>query len=168
MRYSIIILLLLVIGCRSPEKIAARKAARDALAREKAMVQLQKVREALPCVPIQPLKLGITQYLPGEMIPCSGKDSAKCPDQKLRVDTLLVLDMAALKAVRDSLDQANYLHNKLLDKYTAEADLNDKLQAELKEAEEDKNAWKQRAWYTWVCMALFIGGGIISKIKGFI
>ncbi|WP_343692754.1 hypothetical protein [Chitinophaga sp.] len=169
MRYSIFILFfLLVIGCRSPENIAARKAAKDAAARQKEMVQLQKVREALPCVPVQPLKQGITQYLPGEKIPCNGRDSVKCPDQKVRVDTLQVEDQAALKAVRDSLAEANLKCDKLLDKYTEEAAKNDKLQANLKDVTFDKNAWKKRAWLTWVGISLVVGGGIFSKIKGFI
>ncbi len=158
----------LLFGCRSPEKIAARKAAKESAARQKEMVQLQKVREALPCVPVQPLRLGITQYLPGEKIPCNGKDSATCPDQKFRVDTMPVLDMAALKAVRDSLAEANLKCDKLLDRYTDEAAKNDKLQAELKGEKSDKDAWKKRAWLTWIGISLVVGGGIFSKIKGLI
>lgn len=163
------ILFLLFIGaCRSPEKIAARKAAKESEARQKEMVQLQKVREALPCVPVQPLRHGITQYLPGEVIPCNGQDSTKCPDQQYRVDTLPVLDMVALKAVRDSLAEANTRCNNMLDRYTEETGRNDKLQTELKEAEGEKSKWEKRAWCTWLGIGLVIGGGIFSKIKGLI
>lgn len=159
---------MLVIGCRSPEKIAARKAAKEAAARQKEMAQLQKVREALPCVPVQPLKQGITQYLPGEKIPCNGRDSVKCPDQKVRVDTLQVEDQAVLKSVRDSLDQMEYMWDQMREQYTDEAKRNDKLQLELKEAKDDKGAWQKRALYTWAGLGLLTAGAIFSKIKGII
>jgi len=159
---------LIVGACRFPEKTAARKAAKEAEARQKEMVLLQKVREALPCVPVQPLRLGITQYLPGEKVPCNGKDSAKCPGQKVRIDTLPVLDRAALKAIRDSLADANIKCDKLLDLCTSEAKKNERLQVALNTSDSEKADWKKRALLTWIGIGLVVGGGIFSKIKGFI
>lgn len=170
---KILLLTLFLFSCKSQEKIAARKAAKEEAARQEHMKLLQEVRDKLPCVPVTIIK-GVTTYLPGEVIPCPPVDSAgntgsvQCPDQEVRVDTLKVADESALWAVRDSLEASDYRWIQLLNEYNKEAANADKVEAELKEEKKDRNWWRSRAIATWSILGLLAGGAIFSKIKGII
>lgn len=101
----LLFLTLFLSGCRSEAEIAKSEAIKAERARQKEKVQLQKVREQLPCIPLKIIQ-GQTVYLPGDSVPCT---AGKCPPMGIRVDTLKILDEAAIKAVRDSLEQAIYI-----------------------------------------------------------
>ncbi|WP_343702683.1 hypothetical protein [Chitinophaga sp.] len=138
----------LLTACRTPAQIVADKARaqviKDSIAREARMQTLQQVRKELPCHPIK-LVQGITRYLPGDSIPCP--DNGKCPPKQVRVDTVYYEDMAALKAVRDSLDKALYIQG-LKDAHILS--LQASYDKQLKRAEEQEakaDAWFRRFWW---------------------
>lgn len=149
MKYLIILITVLAFAaCRTPAQIAADKARaqviKDSLAREARMQTLHQVRKELPCHPIK-LVQGITRYLPGDSIPCP--DNGKCAPQQVRVDTAYYEDMAALQAVRDSLDKALYIQG-LKDAHILS--LQAAYDKQLKRAEEQEakaDAWFRRFWW---------------------
>lgn len=135
------ILLMMYAAACSIENSAARKARKADEARQKEMVQLQRVRVELPCDPVKIIE-GKTVYIPGDSIPypvyVNGKEVikyAQCPPSKVRVDTFVKIDQAALKAVRDSADHWAYLFGVATDSY---ADLS-KDNKDLKDAVSRKN-----------------------------
>jgi hypothetical protein len=117
MKYVIIGIFILISGCKPVQQLAqeraARKAAQEEAARQEHLRVLAETRAALPCVPVGGIIKGITQYLPGEKIPCpdngTGKrDSVKCPATEFRVDTAKILDMVGVQQYKDSLKSYRY------------------------------------------------------------
>lgn len=137
-------------GCRTVAEIAKADAIKAARARQKEMVALEKVRKELPCIPLKIIQ-GQTVYLPGDSIPCT---SGKCPPVGVRVDTLPVLDEAALKAVRDSLEQVLYITG-LKDAHILQLQANYNYQLKRSDDQAAKAAyWRKR---------FLIGVGLLSS-----
>ncbi|ASZ14502.1 hypothetical protein KTO58_01295 [Chitinophaga pendula] len=151
------------VACKSPQRIARKQEK----ARQKEMVQLEKVRQQLPCVPVA-YKVGVTHYIPGDtirIIDSSGKTITKvCPPSARRVDTLRILDEAALKSVRDSLASAEYLNG--LKEAEIKALLLDREKAQQKviKAENGRDKWRNIAIPT-LCL---LGVALVLKFKSII
>lgn len=161
----IIITTSLLSGCASPEKIAARKAQKEENARQGEMSLLAKVREKFPCDTGKVLQ-GRTVYLTGDSIPypviVQGKEVIRyvqCPPSKFRVDTLPIIDRAALQASRDSTLSALFTAHQLEDGIL---DLN-KENASLREDNEGLKSFK--GWMIGILISLSIGVIAIVIIK---
>lgn len=106
----ILLIAISAFACKSPARIAQKQEQ----GRQRELVQLQKVREQLPCIPVA-YKVGLTTYLPRDTIRIAdslGKIIKNvCPPSFLRVDTLRLLDYGGLKAVRDSLASSEYYNS---------------------------------------------------------
>lgn len=172
--WAVVAVAMFLFGCKTPEQLATERARRQARAdsatRAQRMVVLEQTRKALPCIPLKIIE-GRTVYLPGDSIPCP--PDGKCPPAGVRVDTLEVLDMAAVQAVRDSLDQSVYLHG-LKDEHILS--LQAAVTTHVKRADKADSAakyWRGRFWWLTGGITAILGlwlafSGKFSFISGII
>lgn len=127
-------------GCGSTKDFAAEQ---DRL-RAQRMEQLQEVRKQLPCVP-DTVRQGVVQYLPEDTL--YQADTMIITRNTLRVDTMRVLDEAALAALRDSLAQAQYVLGLKDDHILALQRNYVETQDDYKQAMAIADKWRTRFWW---------------------
>lgn len=178
MRYWILILILAT-GCRSAEKIAERRQARED---ERMLRQhVENIRQAdlarrlRPCITME-VRPGVIERIPGAVIRCPDGTEHRCPDSERKVDTLPIIDMSMVSAARDSLRieqitteqlrrQASALQQQIVQlsaEKASQEQRNEELQAEKKKESRQK-------WITWgILIALAAGSITFSVAKKFI
>ena len=164
MRYILIICLLLA-GCKSAEKIADEKRAKQAQQIDEEMRMLKKMRAMFPCdttsqvdtlIELHFVK-GDTVYSPG------GVKVVHDTIQRTITKTIKVIDEGHLQALRDSVTHIGYLYDLAAQAAAEQAKRADKAETQLTEAKKDKGYWQRASIITWVAMGVVGGAGIALK-----
>lgn len=167
MRYLLLICLLLV-GCKSAEKLAAERAAKDELARQNEMPILEKTRQELPCDTFRTRTDTLIQFIKGE--PVRVGDTTYVHDTTIiRIPTTkFVVDSAWVKQYRDSLASERYAGDLARQDGNEQAKRADKAEGENKALKEDRDLYRRITWIGGGLITLLLGAGIVLKIKGII
>lgn len=177
MRYWILILTMAT-GCRSAEKIAERRQAREdeRMLRQHAesIRQADLARKLRPCITME-VRPGGVERIPGAVIRCPDGTEHQCPASERKVDTIPVIDMAMVSAVRDSLGieqiTTGRLRRQVIDLQVKFVELgaeNNSLQERNMELQHEKSneQWINRL--TWGGVVLMLIIGIVLRKKNII
>lgn len=169
MRYSLFILSIWLCGCKSAEKIAREKAAKQETARQQEISLIEKTRRLYPCDTFRIKSTDtLLQFIPGDTVRVGEAVYVHDTSVIKRTVTKYVLDSAWLKQYQDSLASERYICDLAREQTAGEGLRADKAEAVLSQTKDDKTHWQRAAMITWGILAVLAGGAIFSKIKGII
>lgn len=167
MRYSLFILIICLWGCKSAEKIAREKAAKQETIRQQKISLIEKTRRLYPCDTFRVKSTDtLLQFIPSDTVRIG--EAVYVHDTAIikRTVTKYVLDGAWVKQYQDSLASERYICDLAREQAAGEAKRADKAESLLSETKDDKGYWHRAAMITWGILAVLAGGTIFSKIKG--
>lgn len=167
MRYSLFILIILLWGCKSAEKIAREKAAKQETARQQEISLIEKTRRLYPCDTFRIKSTDtLLQFIPGDTVRVGEMVYVHDTAVIKRTVTKYVLDSAWLKQYQDSLASERYICDLAREQAAGEAERADKAEASVKAAKEDVTYYKRTVIIGGVVLGLLIGGIGALKIIG--
>lgn len=125
------------------------------------------VRDSIIYKPGQTITKSDTSYLPGDSIPCPVVDNyVKTDYVKTKKEKTMYVHCPPNRLIRDTIirfDTTTIIRENRAKIEAQELTIND-----LNKKVDKFKQWKARAIWTWVILAVLIGGGIVLKVKSII
>lgn len=165
MRWILIICLLLA-GCKSAEKIADERRAKQAQQVDEEIRMLKKMRAMFPCDTSSQIDTLIElHFVKGDTVyALGGVKVVHDTIQRTITKTVKVIDEGHLQALRDSVAHMGYIYDLAAKAATEQAKRADKSETQLQEAKKDKGYWQRASIITWVALGVVGGAGIALKL----
>lgn len=166
MRYIIAALLILIVGCKSAEKLAAQRAAKEEIARKERIQLLKDAREAYPCDTVTEYITEVKErILPGDTTVIDSVVYITLPGKEVtRTKIQTIIDRIEVEKLHMQLESMQYAAQ-----LQAEENIQqDETIQELREKNSDLKDLNIKMLAPLIVMGLLILGYIFVKLKGLI
>lgn len=159
-----LLLAILLFGCKSAEKLAKERLAKEERDRQAEISLIEKTRQRFPCDTPRTTTQTITEYLSGDT---TYLDSVAFIHDTTRVTvfkTKYIIDSAWVQQYRDSLAASYYAFDIAKQDASDQAKRADKAEAKLAVSEKEADLYRRIVFWGGGILAALIGAGIALKL----